>query len=229
MPDALMRDWNAASWLVPAAILLLLLLPTRRVLGPITTIFHEFGHAFTGMLFGARVLGIRVSFDSSGEARLAHPPGPRRHIGRKMSLWAGYLTPPLTGLIMLTLTRLGHEPWPLITSGATGVTVLLFIRNWQGLATMLAYLAAIAAAAINWRGLGDEIISALAWLLLIGGILDLLRAGRIVFRNTAETDFHFLARESRLPFPPAAHYISYLIITAALIIGASTGIRTLTG
>lgn len=227
MPEQIARLLDPA-WLVPAVIAVLLLVPrTRSLLGPVTTIYHEFGHALVGVLFGARVAGIRVFFDGSGEARLAHPPGARRRIGRAMSLWAGYLTPPLTGMGLLALVLLGREPWPLAATAAVGLAVLLFIRNWQGLLVMLLYLGALALAAIDWLGFGDGIVSGIASLLIIGGVLDLLRTGPLVVRGRRETDFHFLARESRLPFPPLAHYAVYCLVVAALLAAAGAGIVSL--
>src|SRR5690606_9397794 len=116
---------------------------------------------------------------------------------------AGYLAPAALGLGCVALVTAGHTPWAWGAGLATLALMLLYIRNWFGLAVVLAAGAVVAA--LVWRasaGVQETAALVLAWFMLVAAprsVLDLWSHRRRVRSRTSDADL--LARLTHVPAP----------------------------
>lgn len=167
---------------------------TRHVL----TIVHEGAHALTALLTGRRLAGIRLHSDTSGlTLSVGKPRGP----GMIATAFAGYVGPAILGLGAAWLLGKGYAVgllWLLVLALAL---LLVQIRNWYGLWSVLVSGAVLVG--VTWWG-SAELQSAFAylvtWFLLLGApraVLELQTSRRR--SRGASSDADILARLTPLP------------------------------
>jgi hypothetical protein len=199
--SVLEQIWAAATTPVPppdqyvvlaaglVALTVVVVGPVWRVVRHVITIAHEGAHAVAAMLTGRRLDGIRLHSDTSG---LTVSAGRPRGFGMILTAFAGYVGPGLTGLGAAWLLRHGYAVgllWLLVVLLAL---LLLKIRNWFGLWSVLVSGALLVG--VSWW-LDAEAQSAVAyavtWFLLLGAIrpvfeLQSQRARRRARRSDAD-------------------------------------------
>jgi hypothetical protein len=182
---------SGIAGLVALAVLVVAWRPARMLL----TVCHEVGHALVALLTGRRVQGIRLHSDTSG---LTRSRGAGRGIGMALTLSAGYPSPAVAGLASAAAIERGHAVGLLWAMVALSVVLLLVIRNWFGVLTIVAIGGGLAAASwyappvvLGWVACG------LAWLLLLGAPRVVIEA----FREPANgaSDAAQLAALSHVP------------------------------
>ncbi|HEX2075586.1 MAG TPA: M50 family metallopeptidase [Geodermatophilus sp.] len=188
--------------------------PARNVV----TIAHEGAHGLAALATGRRLAGIRLHSDTSGlTVSAGRPSGP----GMVLTCAAGYLGPGLFGLGAAALLAAGHAVgllWALL-----GLLALLLvqIRNWFGLWSVLA-TGAVVFAATWWLPPAWQAAFAAAgtWFLLLAAPKTVVELHRSRRRRTApDSDADQLARLTRLP---ALFWVGVFLAVdlAALLVGA---------
>jgi Peptidase M50B-like len=175
--------------------------PAWRLTRHAVTIVHEAGHGFAATVTGRRLSGIRLHSDTSGvTVSVGRPRGP----GMALTLLAGYPAPALVGLGTAWLTGLGYATGALWALLVLVVLVLVQIRNWFGLWSVLVAGAIVFAvtwwAPAAWHGFAATTVSGF---LLLGGVraaLELQSARRREGRGRrGTTDADQLSRVAGLP------------------------------
>jgi hypothetical protein len=208
--DALDRFWTRVSasspplpgWLLAASALLAAVL----VLSPVlwgrsrhaVTIAHEGAHGLAALVTGRRLSGIRLHSDTSGlTVSAGRPTGP----GMVLTAAAGYTGPGLFGLGAAALLAAGYAVgllWALL-----GLLALLLvqIRNWYGLWSVLV-TGALVFAATWWLPAEGQAAFAhvLTWFLLLAAPKTVLELQSKRRRGAGrDSDADQLARLTRLP------------------------------
>jgi Peptidase M50B-like len=186
-------------WGTAAAATLLVLSPVLwRPARHVVTIAHEGAHGLVALAAGRRLSGIRLHSDTSG---LTVSAGRPTGLGMVLTLVAGYTGPGLFGLGAAALLATGHAVgllWALL-----GLLALLLvqIRNWYGLWSVLVTGAVVLAATWWLPPNGQAAFAALAtWFLLLAAprtVVELQTSRRR--RATPNSDADQLARLTRLP------------------------------
>ncbi|ROS76557.1 M50 family metallopeptidase [Cellulomonas sp. PhB143] len=200
---------------VAAAVVLVT--PVWRVARHLVTIAHEGGHGVAALLTGRRLSGIRLHSDTSG---LTVSVGRPRGLGMVVTTFVGYVAPGLVGLGAAALLRQGYAVGLLWLLVALLALLLLQIRNWFGLWSVL--VSGTALVLVSWF-LDDDAQSAVAyavtWFLLLGAVRPVLelqaeRAGG----RAPGSDADALAR---LTHVPAIVWVGvFLLVTAgAAVLG----------
>jgi Peptidase M50B-like len=229
--DALGRFWAQVTATTPdlrlelllgtAAVAALLVLsptlwrPTRHVV----TIAHEGAHGLVALLAGRRLSGIRLHSDTSG---LTVSSGRPTGVGMVLTCAAGYTGPGLIGLGAAALLAAGHAIgllWALL-----GLLALLLvqIRNWYGLWSVLVTGGVVFGATYWLPPEGQAAFAALAtWFLLLAAprtVIELQTARRR--RGAPDSDADQLARLTPLP---ALVWVGVFLAVdlGALVLGAS--------
>ncbi|MDT0277065.1 M50 family metallopeptidase [Blastococcus goldschmidtiae] len=162
------------------------------------TIAHEGAHGVVALAVGRRLSGIRLHSDTSGvTVSSGRPTG----AGMVLTCAAGYTGPALFGLGAAALLAAGHAVGLLWALVALLGLLLVQIRNWYGLWSVLVSGGLVLAA--TWW-LPPEAQAAFAavttWFLLLAApraVLELQRARRR--RQAADSDADQLARLTRIP------------------------------
>ncbi|NYJ08115.1 M50 family metallopeptidase [Petropleomorpha daqingensis] len=228
--DALGRFWDRVTAVVPdlptsvllgtaAAALLLVLSPTLwRLTRNAVTIAHEGAHGAVALAAGRRLSGIRLHSDTSG---LTVSAGRPTGLGMVLTLAAGYTGPALFGLGAAALLAAGHAVgllWALLLLLAL---LLLQIRNWYGLWSVLVTGLVVFAATWWLPPTGQAGFAAVGtWFLLLAApktVFELQRSRRR--RRAPDSDADQLARLTRLP---AVVWVGVFLVVdlAALTLGA---------
>jgi hypothetical protein len=181
-----------------AAALLVLYPPLWRPARHVVTIAHEGAHGLVALLAGRRLSGIRLHSDTSGlTVSAGKPTGP----GMVLTCASGYTGPALFGLGAAAVLASGHAVgllWALLLLLAL---LLVQIRNWYGLWSVLATGAVVFAATWWLPPDGQAAFAALAtWFLLLAAprtVLELQTARRR--RGASDSDADQLARLTPLP------------------------------
>lgn len=181
---------------------------------------HEAGHAVVALLTGRRLSGIRLHSDSSGVTiSVGRPRGP----GMVAMLAAGYPAPAVLGLVLALVLgsgQVGAVLWLLV---ALLAGMLLLVRNWFGLWTVLA--TGVVVFAVTWwlpASGQSAFASAVTWFLLLTGVREALdlaavrrqRRGRPGARGT---DADQLARITHLP--AGLWVASFLVLSVVALAG----------
>ena len=190
---------KVTAWLTVAAAAVLVLVPALwRVNRHVITIVHEGGHAVVAMLSGRRLGGIRLHSDTSGlTVSSGRPRGP----GMVLTLLAGYTAPALLGLGAAWMLSLGYDLGLLWLLLAALALLLVQIRNWFGLWSVLVTAGLVFG--ITWFG-SPPVQSVFALLitafLLLGAVRTVveLQRSRSRTRGTA-SDADQLARLTHIP------------------------------
>jgi hypothetical protein len=150
------------------ALVVVALRPLWSVARNVITIAHEGGHALAAVLTGRRLSGIRLHSDTSGlTVSRGLPNGP----GMVITGLAGYLTPPLLGMLAAGLLAAGRITLLLWMCLVLLPAMLVMIRNVFGVVSVVATAALIFI--VSWYAPGEiraAFAYAFAWFLLIGGV-----------------------------------------------------------
>ena len=183
------------------------------------TIAHEGAHGLVAVVAGRRLSGIRLHSDTSGlTVSAGRPSGP----GMVFTLLAGYTGPALFGLGAAALLASGHAVavlWALLLLLAL---LLVQIRNWYGLWSVLVTGGLIFAATWWLPTDGQVLVAATAtWFLLLAApraVVELQTVRRR--RGSPNSDADQLARLTRVP---AALWVGVFLLVdaAALVLGGA--------
>ncbi|GHS86003.1 membrane protein [Actinomycetota bacterium] len=187
------------------------------------TIVHEAAHAGVAVLTGRRLTGIRVHSDTSGlTLSVGRPRGP----GMVATAFAGYVGPALLGLGSAWLLGRGYAVGLLWLLVVVIALVLVMVRNWYGLWTVLVTAAVLVG--VSWWGTApvqSAFAYAVTWFLLLGApraVLELQvsrRRARSGGRRAGSSDADILARLTRVP---AVIWVGVFLVVCvgALVVGA---------
>lgn len=171
---------------------LLLVVVAYKAIGALVTIAHEAGHVVFGTLTGHKVDHFKVDFGGQGGTlRSDHGWGP----GRILTVFAGYVTPPLLGLGGAALLDAGRA-WPLLWTVVV-LLVLVLVKaepEWTTFVVLL-FAVAVGYVALNGTPLQQAALAAgLVWLLLFGGAVAAAWSG-----TDRKSDAGKLARDTLIP------------------------------
>ncbi|HXR68896.1 MAG TPA: M50 family metallopeptidase [Dermatophilaceae bacterium] len=200
---AMLLVWAPGAWPV-----------TRHVV----TIAHEAAHGFAALLSGRRLHGIRLHSDTSG---LTVSAGRTTGPGMVLTAAAGYVGPGLLGLgaaALLAHHRAVGLLWALLIMLAL---LLIQVRNWFGLWSVL--LSAAAVFAVSWW-LQPQLQSAFAylltWFLLLAAprpVLELQTLRRRTSARSSDAD-----QLARLTWVPAIAWVGFFLVVTvgSCVVGA---------
>jgi Peptidase M50B-like len=208
--DAAGRFWGEINTPVPdlerplllatavAALVLVAAPAVWRRTRHVVTIAHEGAHGLVAVVAGRRLSGIRLHSDTSG---LTVSSGRRTGPGMVVTAAAGYVGPALVGLAAAWLLTRGHAVgvlWALLVLLAL---LLLQIRNFFGLWSVLVAGAGLFAVTW-WAGPDVQLIAAyvVTWFLLVAAprpVVELHRQRRRGRGRSSDADL--LARLTRVP------------------------------
>jgi len=191
---------SAAVAALSAAIALLLVLPhpAWRYTRHLVTIAHEAAHGVAALLVGRRLAGIRLHSDTSGlTVSQGRPTGP----GMIATFLAGYPGPALFGLGAAALLGAGHAVGLLWLALVLLAALLLQIRNWFGLWSVLVTGAVVFSASWwldqRWQSAFAYLIT---WFLLLAATRPVIELQAKRSRRAAgNSDADQLARLTGLP------------------------------
>ncbi|WP_372469877.1 M50 family metallopeptidase [Cellulosimicrobium marinum] len=208
--DVVGQIWDAAVTPVappePAVVLatgalalaVVLVTPVWRVARHAVTIAHEGAHALAAVLTGRRLTGIRLHSDTSG---LTVSRGRPRGVGMVVTAFMGYVGPGLVGLGAAALLRQGYAVgllWLLVLLLAL---MLVQIRNWFGLWSVLVSGAALVG--VSWWAtppVQSAVAYTVTWFLLLGAVRPVLELQAQRSRGQARrSDADMLAALTRTP------------------------------
>ena len=202
-----------------AAVLLVAVRPLWRRTRHVVTIAHEGAHGLAAVLTGRRLAGIRLHSDTSGlTVSAGRPTGP----GMVLTLLAGYTGPALFGLGAAALLAAGHAVGLLWALLALLALLLVQIRNWYGLWSVL-FTGGLLFAATWWLPSGGQVLVAATatWFLLLAApraVVELQRVRRR--RGSPGSDADQLAR---LTHVPAVAWVGVFLLVdvGALLLGGA--------
>lgn len=178
---ALVTDlWHRASTSAPApefrttviiAVVVIVIIGSRATWPLVRhgiTIAHEGAHALVATLFGRRLQGIRLHADTSG---LTVSRGKPTGLGMIATAFAGYTGPAVLGVGAAAIVTAGHGIGLLWGLLAALVVMIVWIRNWFGLAVVLIG-GGLLFTAVWWAPEPVQVIlaTAVAWFLLLGAL-----------------------------------------------------------
>jgi hypothetical protein len=164
----------------------------------VVTIAHEGAHGVAALLTGRRLSGIRLHSDTSG---LTVSSGKPTGLGMVLTCAAGYTGPALFGLGAAALLAAGHAIGLLWALLALLALLLVQIRNWYGLWSVLITGGVVFAATWWLPPQGQAAFAALAtWFLLLAAPRTVVELQRSRSRRRApDSDADQLARLTRVP------------------------------
>lgn len=208
--DVIGQIWSAATTRVPApasavvlsmslvALIVVVFTPVWRVARHVVTIAHEGAHAIAALLTGRRLTGIRLHSDTSG---LTVSYGKPRGFGMVLTAFMGYVGPGLVGLGAAALLRAGYAVGLLWLLVLLLTLMLLQIRNWFGLWSVL--VSGVALVVVSWAAtppVQSAVAYAVTWFLLLGAIRPVLELQISRSRGKArQSDADMLARLTGVP------------------------------
>ena len=186
--------------LAAAAVAALLVLSPAlwRLTRHAVTIAHEGAHGAVALAAGRRLSGIRLHSDTSG---LTVSAGRPTGAGMVLTCAAGYTGPGLFGLGAAALLASGYAVGLLWALLALLALLLVQIRNWYGLWSVL-ITGAVVFAATWWLPPQGQIVFAAVgtWFLLLAAPKTVVELQRTRRRRAApDSDADQLARLTRLP------------------------------
>ena len=171
---------------------LLFMVAAGQAAGALVTVAHESGHMLVGVLTGHRIRYFELT---SGYEGGTLPETTRWGPGRILTVFAGYVTPPLVGLGGAALLDAG-QAWPLLWA-AVALLVLALVKAEKEWTTFVVLLFATATGYVAVYGsptLQAGFAAGLVWLLLFGGLRSAVRAG-----THQDTDPDRLFRDTLIP------------------------------
>lgn len=171
-------------------IILSAVLKVGRVFGYISTIVHEFGHAFVAKILGEKVAGFKLNYDTSGET-LVFTTG--RRVSTMLVGLSGYPSPIIFGTFGV-LTVFYNMPYLfLIMFIIISLTITVMIRNFFAVIPVFIVCGTIFIAMI----VGEVAVAILAVIfsviLIFFGAKDLLHLWRF---NPPYGDAHMLSTQT---------------------------------
>ncbi|WP_424923151.1 M50 family metallopeptidase [Actinomadura rubrisoli] len=172
--------------------------PTWRIARNTVTIAHEGGHALIALVTGRKLDGIKLHSDTSGvTVSRGKPHGP----GMVFTALAGYVTPPVLGLVFAMLLAGGRITLMLWFSLALLAAMLVMIRNAYGALSVIATGAVVFG--VSWLG-SDEVQAGFAylaaWFLLLAATRPVIELQRMRARHMApSSDADQLAHITGVP------------------------------
>lgn len=183
------------------------------------TIAHEGGHALVAVLCGRRLSGIHLHSDTSG---LTVSRGRAKGPGMVATLMAGYTAPALLGLAAAWVLGTGHAVALLWGFVALLVLLVVQVRNWFGLWSVLV-TGLVVGAASYWLPEQAQSTAAhlVAWFLLLAAprpVVELVAERSSRRRGSTRSDPDQLAR---LTHVPAALWVAFFAVVTggALLLG----------
>ena len=164
----------------------------------LVTIAHEGAHGVAALVSGRRLAGIRLHSDTSG---LTVSPGRSTGPGMVLTAAAGYVGPSVVGLGAAYLLSRGHAVGVLWALLALLALLLVQIRNFFGLWSVLV-AASMIFALTRWAPADAQLVASyvVTWFLLLGAprpVLELQAQRRRGIGRSSDADA--LARLTRLP------------------------------
>ncbi|GAB2465954.1 M50 family metallopeptidase [Jatrophihabitans fulvus] len=192
----------------------------------LVTITHEGAHGVAALLSGRRLGGIRLHSDTSG---LTVSRGRARGPGMVATALAGYPGPALVGVGAAALLHVGHAVALLWLVLVLLALLLVQIRNWFGLWSVL--VAGAGVFAVSWwgsPGLQSGVAYAGTWFLLLAAPRPVLELQASRRRGARDTDADMLGRLTRTP---GTLWVGVFLVVSvgALVAGAlliTAGVRT---
>jgi hypothetical protein len=190
------RIWDELGAYAPIFVagLLVLFPPLWSLNRHLVTLVHEAGHAIVALLTGRKLVGIRLHTDTSG---LTVSRGKPRGPGMIATTAAGYLAPPLVGVlaaILLTGGQLAVLGWATL---AVVAAMLLYIRNLFGAAMLI--LAGVILVYLDRHSpveLRQHLFLIGAWVLVLGNFRTLVEVSR---NRSGRTDIDQLRWLTHMP------------------------------
>lgn len=192
--------------------------PTWQTARHVVTIAHEASHGIAALVSGRRLSGIRLHSDTSG---VTVSSGRRSGPGMILTAAAGYIGPALIGLAAAYVLSVGYALAVLWGAIALLALLLIQIRNWFGLWSVLVTGAGVFA--VTWWA-AESTQSAFAylvvWFLLIASPRPVFELQRERSRHrTATSDADQLGR---LTFLPAAVWVGlFALVTLGALAGGA--------
>jgi len=185
------------------------------------TIVHEAFHAGVAVLVGRRLSGIKVHSDTSG---LTVSSGKPRGPGMVATVAAGYTGPALLGLGAAYLLSRGYAVALLWLLLVVLVLVLVQIRNWYGLWSVLV-TGALVVAVTFWGSAQVQLVFAylVTWFLLLGAPRAVIEMQSQRRRRRGAADTSDAGLLGRLTHTPGALWVGilFLVCVAALLLGGA--------
>lgn len=210
-------------WIVAAAAVLALALvaygPAWRVSRNIVTIAHEGGHALVALLTGRKLDGIRLHSDTSGvTVSRGRPDG----AGMVLTALAGYVAPPLLGLLFAWLLEIGRITLMLWFSLLLLAGMLVMIRNVFGVVSVVTTGGIIFA--VSWFAPTD-VQAAFAYFgasfLLLAGARPVIELQRLrAMRQAPSSDADQLSQLTGVPGLVWV-FVFGLVALASLVLGGN--------
>jgi hypothetical protein len=203
---------RVAALAAVVALAVVLVTPVWRLARHVVTIAHEGGHGVVALLCGRRLSGIRLHSDTSG---LTVSKGKPKGIGMVATGFAGYVAPGILGLGAAWLTSRGYGVGVLWLLLAALVLLLLQIRNWFGLLSVL--VTGVALFAVSWWADTSwqlAVAYGLSWFLLLGSVRPVVELQGERHRGGARSsDADLLARLTGIPG------IGWVLVFAVVTVG----------
>ncbi|TQL02092.1 M50 family metallopeptidase [Cellulomonas sp. SLBN-39] len=183
------------------------------------TIVHEAGHAAVAVLVGRRLTGIRVHSDTSGlTVSRGRPTGP----GMVATVAAGYPAPAVLGLAAAWLLSRGYAVGLLWLLLVVLALVLLQIRNWYGLWSVLVAGVVVGVVTVLAPSSVQQVTAAaITWFLLLGApraVLE-LQAQRARVRRQGGRDVSDAGLLAGLTHVPAVVWVGvFLLVCLGLLV-----------
>lgn len=182
------------------------------------TLVHEGAHATAAVLTGRRLTGIRLHSDTSGlTLSVGRPSG----AGMVTTVLVGYVGPGLLGVGAAALLHVGHAVGLLWLLLLALVVMLVQIRNWFGLWSVL--VSGVLLVAVTWWATPEWRVAfayLVTWFLLVAAprpVIELQQLRRR--RRTSGSDADVLARLTHLPGLVWVG-VFFVVDVAALAVGA---------
>lgn len=201
---------------VAAAVVLYL--PTWQVARHVVTIAHEASHGIAALASGRRLSGIRLHSDTSG---VTVSSGRRTGPGMIVTAAAGYVGPALIGLVAAFVLSAGYALAVLWGALVLLVLLLIQIRNWFGLWSVLVCGAAVFA--VTWwapEATQSAFAYLVVWFLLVSAPRPVIELQRERSRRRAtSSDADQLGR---LTFLPAGVWVGlFALVTLGALAGGA--------
>jgi hypothetical protein len=190
------------GWIIALAAVVAALLVWAPGAWPVTrhlvTIAHEGAHGVAALVSGRRLAGIRLHSDTSG---LTVSSGKPHGFGMIVTAAAGYIGPAVFGLAAAAVLAAGHAVGLLWGLVALLALLLVQIRNWWGLLSVLVTGFGVFAvswfAAPQWQSAFAYLVT---WFLLLAAPRPVVELQRLRRRGrAAHSDADQLARLTGLP------------------------------
>jgi Peptidase M50B-like len=146
-----------------------------RLVQYVGVIAHEGAHVVAGWSTGRKVSGVRLNRNATGATRTS---GPERGSSRVITAFAGYAGPSLFGLGAAGLIALGHVEAVLWLALIFLAVLLVFVRNFFGLISLL-FSGALVFLVLHYGSAEFHVVAAeaISWFLLFFGVRAVFTLG----------------------------------------------------